>query len=77
MDVKNLPNLVRYGDYSLLGYTACSRVDVYCLYNLLLSSSGPSIAKILAAGSSETSVRVCIYGAAPYQEDYLNSPPST
>jgi len=75
MDAKNLPNLVRYGEYSLLGYTACSRVDVYCLYNLLLSSSGPSTAKILAAGPSETAV--CIYGAAPYTEDNLHAPPST
>jgi hypothetical protein len=30
-DVRNLPNLVRYGIYSLLGYTACNRVGVYCL----------------------------------------------
>ena len=31
-DLKNLPNLVRYGVYSLLGYTACSRVDVYLFF---------------------------------------------
>jgi hypothetical protein len=41
--------------------------------NLLLSSSGPSTTKILAAGSSETSVR--IYGAAPYPKE--KSSPTT
>ena len=58
--MKNLPNLVRYGVHSLLGYAACSRVRcTYTVFNLLLSSSGPSTTKFLAAGSSETSV--CIY----------------